>query len=293
MRLPPLLAIPLLLTAGCGAEADRLGSGAAREQTQVHEGAGVVLESPEHGPELCLGGVEESYPPQCGGVPLVGWDWAAVEGEESANGTTWGSYRVVGTYDGEQVVVREAVPAEPGAPAQREDPFATPCPEPAAGWQVADPDRIDAAALDRAIALARSQPEHAGVWIDHLTEASGPTERHDGRAIVLNAAFTDGLAEQEQQLRAVWGGALCVVERPRTLAELRGMQDELVTGGVADELGLAPTYASVDEMRGVVELGVVAASDEQRDALTERYGEGVVELHPALVSRADEAGSER
>lgn len=292
MRLPLLLAFSLL-AAGCGADADRLGSDAAPDEGQVYEGSGVVLESPEHGPELCLGGVAESYPPQCGGVPLVGWDWAAVDAEESANGTTWGSYRVVGTYDGERIVVREAGPVEPGAPAEPADTISTPCPEPAGGWQVTDPDRIDEAALQRGIALARSQPEHAGVWIDHLTEPTEPTERHDGRAIVLNAAFPDDLAEHERRLRTVWGGALCVVEHPRTVSELRAIQEELFSGGVAGEIGLAPTFASVDEMRGVVELGVVAASDAQGDAVTERYGDGVVELQPALVLQPGQAGSER
>ena len=30
---------------------------------------------PAASPELCLGPVMESYPPQCDGVPLAGWDW--------------------------------------------------------------------------------------------------------------------------------------------------------------------------------------------------------------------------
>jgi len=51
--------------------------------------------------ELCLGAVAESYPPQCGGIPIVGWDWDAVEGEETASDHTWGAYAVTGRYDGE------------------------------------------------------------------------------------------------------------------------------------------------------------------------------------------------
>ncbi|MGH8829004.1 MAG: hypothetical protein ACRDVZ_15690, partial [Jiangellaceae bacterium] len=39
-----------------------------------------VLESPEHGPQLCHG-VAESLPPQCGGPDIAGWDWSAVEAE--------------------------------------------------------------------------------------------------------------------------------------------------------------------------------------------------------------------
>lgn len=51
--------------------------------------------------QLCLGGVMESYPPQCHGVPLEGWTWEGVDGSESSGDVTWGSYAVRGTYDGE------------------------------------------------------------------------------------------------------------------------------------------------------------------------------------------------
>lgn len=62
-------------------------------------------------PMLCLGGVAESYPPQCSGPPIEGWDWTAVEGEETASGVTWGLYAVWGTWDGQRLVVtREPVP---------------------------------------------------------------------------------------------------------------------------------------------------------------------------------------
>ena len=43
------------------------------------------------------------YPPQCGGPEIVGWDWDAVDLEESASGVTWGTYAVVGTWDGTTV----------------------------------------------------------------------------------------------------------------------------------------------------------------------------------------------
>lgn len=65
---------------------------------------GTVLEA-DDGPELCLGPIAESYPPQCSGPPIVGWDWSAVEGEESASGVTWGAYAVRGEWDGETFTV--------------------------------------------------------------------------------------------------------------------------------------------------------------------------------------------
>lgn len=55
--------------------------------------------------ELCLGGILESYPPQCSGVPLTGWSWEGVEGAETSGTTTWGAYAVQGTYDGASLEV--------------------------------------------------------------------------------------------------------------------------------------------------------------------------------------------
>ena len=42
----------------------------------------------------------------------MGWDWDAVDGEESAVGVTWGYYVVWGVWDGETLTVsREPAPA--------------------------------------------------------------------------------------------------------------------------------------------------------------------------------------
>ncbi|MGH2591791.1 MAG: hypothetical protein ACRDGW_13485, partial [Actinomycetota bacterium] len=76
--------------------------------SQLYEANTTILESRDHGPELCLGGVADSYPPQCGGVPIANWDWDLVDGEESASGTTWGNFHVVGNYDGSTFTVADA-----------------------------------------------------------------------------------------------------------------------------------------------------------------------------------------
>ena len=268
MRL--LLVLALALVAGCGGE-ERLSA-----PQDLHEGTATVLESPEHGPELCVGGQADSLPPQCGGVPLVGWDWAAVDGEERVRGTTWGAYTVVGRYDGEVLEVVDVRPPKP--PDRRQVDLSTPCDEPDGGWPV-DAARSSEDALQDAARVARAEPDFAAFWVDHQAP---PDESGVGAHTVLNVAFTGDLPRHEQDLRAVWGGALCVVEHPRSLAELQRAQDELV-GGVAAELGLTMTHAGVDEPGGVVDLGVVAATDEQRAALAERYGDGVVVLQPGLV----------
>lgn len=50
--------------------------------------------------KLCLGGVAESYPPQCSGIPLNGWSWDGIDGFETSGDTRWGAYALQGTYDG-------------------------------------------------------------------------------------------------------------------------------------------------------------------------------------------------
>ena len=63
-------------------------------------GQGTVLQVGNAAPQFCLGGVMESFPPQCSGPEIVGWNWDEVAGAESANDVTWGAYALQGTWDG-------------------------------------------------------------------------------------------------------------------------------------------------------------------------------------------------
>lgn len=65
---------------------------------------GTVLEG-DDGPELCLGPIADSYPPQCSGPGVIDWDWTTVDGEETASGVTWGDYAIRGDWDGEKFTV--------------------------------------------------------------------------------------------------------------------------------------------------------------------------------------------
>ena len=69
-------------------------------------GTGTVLDV-AGAPQLCLGAVAESYPPQCTGIPLDGWTWDGVEGSETSGDTTWGTYAVYGTFDGERYTITD------------------------------------------------------------------------------------------------------------------------------------------------------------------------------------------
>lgn len=252
-------------------------------EEQRYTATAIVLESPAHGPQLCLGGVAESYPPQCGGPDLVGWDWDQVPGEESANGTTWGTYTVVGTWDGRALTLTQP-PSEPQPPepSHDEDRFATPCPEPEGGWQVVDPSRTDDAAMQEAIGHANAQPDVGGVWLDQSINPAAREEpideerMNDPSKLVLNASFTGDLARHEAALREWWGGPLCVSEARFSRGELEDVRRE-----VEAEVGDRMTYSALDEVRGRVEIGV-QVDDGLQQRMDERYGDGVVVVDAAL-----------
>lgn len=69
-------------------------------------GTGMVLDVAGEA-QLCLGIVAESYPPQCSGIPLEDWTWEGVDGSETSADTTWGTYAVYGTFDGERYIVTD------------------------------------------------------------------------------------------------------------------------------------------------------------------------------------------
>jgi hypothetical protein len=86
-------------------------------------------------PELCLGPVAESYPPQCGGPALTGWHWADHEGTYDEQGDVrWGTYLVTGTWDGTSMTATDVVPGALYDPA-----MPSPTPTPPAATAYSDP----------------------------------------------------------------------------------------------------------------------------------------------------------
>ena len=238
-----------------------------------------VLESPEHGPQLCSA-VAESYPPQCNGPDIVGWDWSTVPAESVA-GTTWGEYRLVGTFDGERFTLTEpATVAEPGdAPAWTLEPdFTPPCDEPADGWVAADPATATAEALQEAFARASAISTYAGGWINQPDDDPDQTpDQTDPSRTVLVLRFTgDGLEEHAQQIREVWGGPLCVASAQRTEAELFDLQQR----ASADLPGLVSS--AVDVVRNAVNVTLLRATTDQQAAFDAEYGDGLVVLFGML-----------
>lgn len=288
------LALTLVLLAACGGEGDEVVTSDEPRPSEPADDrpAGeqrytvttTVLESPQHGPQLCLGGVQDSYPPQCGGPDVVGWDWEQVPAKESASGTTWGDYTVVGTWDGERFRLTEP-PTEPTPvdPPADDDRFATPCPEPDGGWQVVDPATATDAAMQAAIEYAEAQPDVGGVWLDQSINPASRQDQPDEGAmndparLVLNITFTGDLARHEAAIRERWGGPLCVSEAAESMPELERIRAE-----VEEELAGEYLHSSIDVVRGRVEIGVIADDGSLQRRFDERHGDGVVLVGSAL-----------
>ena len=107
----------LLLVAACGADtsdtATDPGGEAAPMPTAIPAadgpvvGLGLVLDNGE--PGFCLGPVAESYPPQCTGLAMTGWDWSEHRGDfDDAGGVRFGSFAVTGTFDGNTLAAESA-----------------------------------------------------------------------------------------------------------------------------------------------------------------------------------------
>ena len=238
--------------------------------------SGTVIDKGEGRPELCLGGVMESYPPQCsGGIPLIDWDWSDLEGEETSGQVSWGDYEITGRYDGKSLTVLEVGPPPP--PESEEDPFKSPCPEPPGGWETPDPERTRESDWRQTIKAAEQAEDFSGAWIDYLGKGE-PTE-FGNNPVVLNLAFTGDLDDHEAEARTTWGGPLCVAEFDRTFDRLREIQEEF---NDTNEFGLEVLNTSVNVMENVVQIGVVVIDPATLERIDERYGEGTVEVEAGL-----------
>ena len=129
-----LAALTLLTLAACSSESgttatDPAGSSDSAMPTSIPAADGPVRTRnlatvmDTGSPELCLGAVAESYPPQCGGLPIAGWDWKDHDGVFDREGDIrWGMFAVTGTFDGTTFTVTDAIPAALYDPAMTEEP---------------------------------------------------------------------------------------------------------------------------------------------------------------------------
>jgi hypothetical protein len=255
----------------------RSASGASVESA-LYEANATVLENDEQGPMLCLGGIMDSLPPQCGDIPAPNWDWDDVTGEERQSGVTWGgAYHVTGRFDGDTFTLTE----RPGPPVPHLDPkddFSSEpaCEEPEQGWITEG--NVDQEAAGRALSGLRSEPDYSAGWI---TQLEPPGEYEDTGPVVLNAAFTGDLERHEADLRARWEGSLCVVRYDRSLDELERVRRSVDAD--LEGIGVHMLYSDLDEVGGSLNYHVAYLSKEDRRTLEERYGRELLDITTALI----------
>jgi hypothetical protein len=277
-----ILAAALLVLAGCGAGGSTVAerdTGPAEElklyetdTTVLEQGEGMAL--PAHGPQLCLGGIAASDPPQCGGLPIANWDWDAVDGEETKAGTTFGVFHVVGTYDGKSFTVTETGPPRPLEDTFDESQFDSLCEPPPEGWDVAafsdDTDAMNE--------YVQAQPDYVRSWVSYLKKPTEDVE--DPGPFIFNVVFTGDAAKHETAIRDLWSGPLCVaaqdVPSERELAAIRAEVE-----GELEGMGLVLVESWTEQ--GMIQIGVVLDEGGAAQALfDERYGPGVVNITSEL-----------
>lgn len=247
-----------------------------QQSGQRYEADAIVLENRDHGPQLCAGPILTSLPPQCGGVPVAPWRWSYVDGEESLGGTTWVGVRLVGTFDGRvfHPTARPARPA-PGSEPPPQRPLVSPCPPPAGGWSVVNAAKVRDADAYEAMGHAVGQPDVAGAWFTWPNGQPTTDPSYDGA--VVNLAFTGDLDRHQHEARARWGGALCVISRPRTRAALNSVSND-ISDVDATAAGIHLLSWAADEVANDVQVDVLLADDRGQRWFDQRYGPGVVRL---------------
>ncbi|MFE6733544.1 hypothetical protein [Microbacterium sp. NPDC057650] len=258
-------------------------------------GAAVTVLDDGDGAELCLGALLESYPPQCGGPKLVGWDWSEWPGTyEQASDVRWGLYRVDGTYDPEAFAftptgVRPGATASERGGQSRLQMFATPCAEPKGGWRVIDPARTTPETMDRVFARAARLPGYAVSWVDRSrVPSAGPDATPEEQVAetapspeltVVNVRVTGDPVAAEKELREVWGGMLCVTTAEHTAAELNGIAEKIRNAASDPRVWLG---VNADDLGGYVSVQVVYDDGALQRRMDAEYGAGLVLVTSSL-----------
>ena len=172
-----LVLAAVLLAAACGSEGSTAtdpgsaptASGVPAAPGQVRT-RGVVTVMDTGSPELCLGAVAESWPPQCGGPALAGWDWTEHEGMYQKSGTTrWGQFVVTGRWDGSTFSYEDAIA---GA-------VYDPMPDPSPSYPPVSVEHTRAELQQIADEVGRDLPGAQGAYVD-------------GHRVLVDVVYDDG-----------------------------------------------------------------------------------------------------
>lgn len=224
---------------------------------------GMLMQSaPDRPVEICVGGVAQSLPPQCGGPVLKGeFSWDEV-GPERAAGVTWtnDSWWAVGTYDpddGEQGSFTLARPVS----AQPPEGYAPPRPEDVRFPQLCEHPYVDGsqaassdlAAQERLAATLEDLDGYVTSWVS------------DGSSL-YNVVVTSDPDAAFAELRKVWRGGLCVEQRDLPTQDQLGLAQDALSSKFT-ELGLLSSGAG--GVSGQLEVDALITDQATVDAILE------------------------
>ena len=140
MTLRLLAVAPLLLLAACGGTDAVARDGSSPSDPDAPPALALpadvrtanlamVMDTGKGRPQVCLGPIAESYPPQCGGPVLLGWRWKDHPEHDRQGRIRWGSFMITGSWDGTRLRAVDAIPAALYDP-MYEEPTTPPDPEP-------------------------------------------------------------------------------------------------------------------------------------------------------------------
>ena len=266
---------PRLVAREDDSESVRTGPASAATSTvlngPLYEADVTVLEFEDQGPGLCLGAILASYPPGCGGPPVIGWDWGDVGWAQQSGDTRWAEAHVVGTWNGTSFTLVDTsftLAGDDGDPLRPD--FSPACDEPSGDLTL---NQGDALSLNLPGGALPTFPGQVALYLSQ------------GPPFVVNVVVTPGNgAAALDQARAVWSGGLCVVERDApTEAELAAVQAEVSAATADGDPPLGPVYGNgPDTLRGVVVVDITAVTDEAQAYAQQRWGD-LVELRGELT----------
>ena len=199
----------------------------------------------------------ESYPPQCGGLVVVGLDWDDVPDAETASETTWGTGWVVGTYDVDAGTftltrpVSQEVPDGVLLPEPEDTSFPELCEDPYRGgdedWDATSDEAM--AAQEELTAAASALDGYITLYVSDGSSAFNVLVQGDPEAA-------------HASLREVWPGWLCVAQRDAaTEADLMAAQQAVM------EADLEGSMLGVGGMSGILDVTVVLADETTWNAV--------------------------
>jgi hypothetical protein len=270
------------------------GSSTTQEPGAIRYETDAAVEQGTSGPpELCIDPVLSAAPGYlparptppglpCEGPPIRGWDWSRVTEVNAQDGVRWGTYHVVGTYDGKTfTLTQQPEPAPASSPPQPTVPdTTTPCPTPPGGWTIRDRSRFTLDDFQAVEAAAQGAADYVGEWSDGTTPVDGAV-RLSPEAVRM-FAFTGDAATHQAQLEAIWGGPICVVQRPYSLDELRAAITA-IDGSFGTQLGIDVFEIGPDAVGDRVDVTTTVATPAMQAAVEQRFGAGLVNLMPLLT----------